>query len=179
MTHPPSPPPVKRRRSIPFVLLVSLGVALMLFEQYLWRGLKALMAGLGRLPVVARLESGIAALPPRHRPGRQLGMNRLPPEPAFDLFRNGRLGGCASNRGPGREPRRAVLCTAAGSGRRVQRQAGTFRSRFTRTGCSNRKPPSGAGWASRAKRWRISASRVTNRASRSPLAEMIRSRKSS
>ena len=46
------------------VLLVSLGVALMLFEQYLWRGLKALMAGLGRLPVVARLESGIAALPP-------------------------------------------------------------------------------------------------------------------
>ncbi|TAN56687.1 MAG: hypothetical protein EPN20_18335, partial [Magnetospirillum sp.] len=34
-------------------------------EEYLWRGLKALMARLGRWPAVARVEARIVALPPR------------------------------------------------------------------------------------------------------------------
>ncbi len=58
-----NPSPQKPRRRLSF-LLVPLGVVLMLLEEYLWRGLKALMARLGRLPWVARVETRIAALPP-------------------------------------------------------------------------------------------------------------------
>ena len=58
-----SPPRTFRRRLVSIVL-VPLGVVLMLFEEYLWRGLKALMARLGRLPAVARVETRIAALSP-------------------------------------------------------------------------------------------------------------------
>lgn len=58
-------PPVKPRRKLLSMLLVPLGVALMLLEEYLWQGLKAIMARLGRLPMVARVEARIIALPPR------------------------------------------------------------------------------------------------------------------
>ena len=58
------PPANSRRRRILSILLVPLGVALMLLEDFLWRGLKALMARLGRLPMVARVEARIIALPP-------------------------------------------------------------------------------------------------------------------
>jgi hypothetical protein len=52
----------KRRRWT--VVLVPLAVLVMVVEEYLWKGLKALMARLGRLPAVARVEAHIAALPP-------------------------------------------------------------------------------------------------------------------
>ena len=55
----------KHRNPIVSVLLVPVAVLLMLFEEYLWRGLKALMARLGRLPAVALVEARIQALPPR------------------------------------------------------------------------------------------------------------------
>ena len=55
-SHPP--------RRILSALLMPLGVILMLLEEYLWRGLKALMARLGRLPVVARVEARIIGLSP-------------------------------------------------------------------------------------------------------------------
>jgi hypothetical protein len=45
-------------------LLAPLAVLLMLAEEYLWAGLKALMARLGRLAPVARVEARIAALSP-------------------------------------------------------------------------------------------------------------------
>lgn len=54
----------ERRRSPFSIVLVPLAVAVMLFEVYLWRGLKALMARLGRLPAVARMEAHIARLSP-------------------------------------------------------------------------------------------------------------------
>ena len=44
--------------------LVPLGVTVMLVEEYLWRGLKAVMAQFGRLPVVARIEAHITTLSP-------------------------------------------------------------------------------------------------------------------
>lgn len=56
--------PVRHRRSPLAVVLVPFAVLLMLMEEYVWRGLKALMARLGRLPIVARVETKIAALPP-------------------------------------------------------------------------------------------------------------------
>jgi hypothetical protein len=45
-------------------LLVPPAVLLLLIEEVVWAGLKALMARLGRLPVVARVEERIRALPP-------------------------------------------------------------------------------------------------------------------
>ncbi|MBI3446010.1 MAG: hypothetical protein HY055_11795, partial [Magnetospirillum sp.] len=53
------------RNPIVSALLVPLAVLVMLVEEYLWRGLKSLMARLGRLPVIARVETHIQALPPR------------------------------------------------------------------------------------------------------------------
>jgi hypothetical protein len=53
-----------RRNPLVSLLLVPLGVLLMLAEEFIWQGLKALMARLGRLPLVARLEDRIRALPP-------------------------------------------------------------------------------------------------------------------
>jgi len=60
MVDRPTPP----RRWLLSIFVVPLGVALMLLEEYLWRGLKALMARLGRLAPIARIEARIAALPP-------------------------------------------------------------------------------------------------------------------
>ncbi|RAU22221.1 hypothetical protein CU669_08815 [Paramagnetospirillum kuznetsovii] len=54
----------KKPRRLWTIVLVPFAVALMLLEEYLWRELKALMARIGRLPLVARLEAHIAALPP-------------------------------------------------------------------------------------------------------------------
>jgi hypothetical protein len=56
--------PSSDRRSLSSLLMVPLAVVLMLFEEYLWSGLKALMARLGRLALVARIEAAIVALPP-------------------------------------------------------------------------------------------------------------------
>lgn len=53
-----------RRRSPLSALLVPAAVLLMLFEEVVWAGLKALMERLGRLPLVARLEDRIRTLPP-------------------------------------------------------------------------------------------------------------------
>lgn len=44
--------------------LVAAGVALFLIEEVIWAGLTHLMAQLGRLPLVARLEALIRTLPP-------------------------------------------------------------------------------------------------------------------
>lgn len=57
-------PPPKPRRKPWSILLVPFAVGVMLLEEYLWAGLKALMTRLGRLPPVARLEARIQALPP-------------------------------------------------------------------------------------------------------------------
>ena len=54
----------KPRNRFLSVILVPLGVILMLVEEYLWRGLKAMMARLGRLPLVARIEAHIITLSP-------------------------------------------------------------------------------------------------------------------
>lgn len=54
----------KPRNRLLSTVLVPVGVLLMLAEEYLWRGLKALMAQFGRLPLVARVETHIAALSP-------------------------------------------------------------------------------------------------------------------
>ncbi len=56
--------PTKPRRSILSALLVPPAVALMLVEEYVWRGLKALMARIGRWPPIAAVEARIAALSP-------------------------------------------------------------------------------------------------------------------
>jgi len=53
-----------RRNPLLSALLVPPAVLLMLLEEVIWAGLKALMARLGRLPVVARLEARIQTLPP-------------------------------------------------------------------------------------------------------------------
>ena len=45
-------------------ILVPLGVLVMLVEEYLWRGLKSVMAQFGRLPLVARVEAHITTLSP-------------------------------------------------------------------------------------------------------------------
>ncbi|BAE50152.1 hypothetical protein [Paramagnetospirillum magneticum] len=53
-----------RRHPLVSALLVPPAVILLLLEEVIWAGLKALMARLGRLPLVARLEARIQALPP-------------------------------------------------------------------------------------------------------------------
>ncbi|SEH24819.1 hypothetical protein [Magnetospirillum fulvum] len=54
-----------RSRSWTSVLTVPFAVLLMLFEEYLWGWLKSLMARLGRLASIARIEAVIVALPPK------------------------------------------------------------------------------------------------------------------
>jgi len=56
---------VPPRRSLSSLLMVPLGVTVMLVEEYVWVGLKRLMARLGRLASVARIEAAIAGLPPK------------------------------------------------------------------------------------------------------------------
>lgn len=56
--------PTPRRHPLLSALLVPPAVLLMLLEEVIWAGLKALMARLGRLPVVARLEARLRTLPP-------------------------------------------------------------------------------------------------------------------
>lgn len=56
--------PTKNRHPIWSIVLVPFAVILMLLEEYIWHGLKALMARLGRLPVIARIEARIITLPP-------------------------------------------------------------------------------------------------------------------
>ncbi|MFD2232379.1 hypothetical protein [Phaeospirillum tilakii] len=51
-------------RPLSSVLMIPLGVAVMLVEDYVWKGLKRLMARLGRLAPIARIEAAIVALPP-------------------------------------------------------------------------------------------------------------------
>lgn len=53
-----------RRNPLLSALLVPPAVLLMLLEEVIWAGLKALMARLGHLPVIARLEARIRTLPP-------------------------------------------------------------------------------------------------------------------
>ncbi|OAN51353.1 hypothetical protein A6A04_16385 [Paramagnetospirillum marisnigri] len=64
MTPPPPAAPRSLPRRLLSLLLVPLAVVIMLVEEYLWAGLKAIMARLGRLPLVARLEARIQALSP-------------------------------------------------------------------------------------------------------------------
>ncbi|CCG40939.1 hypothetical protein [Magnetospirillum molischianum] len=52
-----------RSRSLSSLLTVPLAVLLMLFEEYLWGWLRSLMARLGRLASIARIEAMIVALP--------------------------------------------------------------------------------------------------------------------
>lgn len=56
--------PHRHRNPLVSLVLVPAGVLLMLAEEFIWKGLKALMARIGELPAVARLESRIRALPP-------------------------------------------------------------------------------------------------------------------
>lgn len=56
--------PRPSRKSILSALLAPPAVLLLLVEEVVWAGLKALMARLGRLPVVARVEDRIRQLPP-------------------------------------------------------------------------------------------------------------------
>jgi hypothetical protein len=53
-----------RRNPLISALLIPPAVLLLLLEEVIWAGLKALMARLGRLPLVARLEARIQTLPP-------------------------------------------------------------------------------------------------------------------
>jgi hypothetical protein len=53
-----------RRHPLLSALLIPPAVLLLLAEEVIWAGLKALMARLGRLPMVARLEARIRTLPP-------------------------------------------------------------------------------------------------------------------
>jgi len=52
-------------RSFSSLLTVPLGVAVMLVEEYVWKGLKRLMARLARFAPIARVEAVIAGLPPK------------------------------------------------------------------------------------------------------------------
>jgi len=54
-----------RSRSLTSVLTVPLAVLVMLFEEYLWGWLRRLMARLGQLASIARIEALIVALPPK------------------------------------------------------------------------------------------------------------------
>lgn len=54
----------RRLKALLSAPLVVLGALLFLFEEVLWGGLGRLMAALGRLPLVGRIEAGIRRLPP-------------------------------------------------------------------------------------------------------------------